>query len=74
LVRDPGRPEEFARICASAIIANALIDIDPQFPQLGREGKQQLAEARTLLEAELGPNGGRPRNASPEVKIGDSVM
>jgi PPK2 family polyphosphate:nucleotide phosphotransferase len=70
----PADRKWFARICASAIIANALIDIDPQFPQLGREGKQQLAEARTLLEAELGPNGGRPRNASPEVKIGDSVM
>jgi PPK2 family polyphosphate:nucleotide phosphotransferase len=70
----PADRKWFARICASAIIANALIDIDPQFPQLGREGKQQLAEARTLLEAELGSNGGRPRNARPEVKIGDSVM
>jgi PPK2 family polyphosphate:nucleotide phosphotransferase len=70
----PADRKWFARICASAIIANALIDIDPQFPRLGREGKQQLAEARTLLEAELGPNGGRARKASPEVKIGDSVM
>jgi PPK2 family polyphosphate:nucleotide phosphotransferase len=70
----PADRKWFARICASAIIANALIDIDPQFPRLGREGKQQLAEARTLLEAELGPNGSRPRRASAEVKIGDSVM
>ena len=70
----PADRKWFARICASAIIANALIDIDPQFPQLGREGKQQLAEARTLLEADLGPNGGRPRNARPELEIGDSVM
>jgi PPK2 family polyphosphate:nucleotide phosphotransferase len=70
----PADRKWFARICASAIIANALIDIDPQFPRLGREGKQQLAEARTLLEAELGPNGSRSRNASAEVKIGDSVM
>ncbi len=48
----PADRKWFARICAGAIIANALIEIDPQYPKVGPEARRDLAEARRQLEAE----------------------
>ncbi len=48
----PADHKWFARICVSSIIANALIEIDPQYPKVSREAKRDLAAAKKLLEAE----------------------
>jgi PPK2 family polyphosphate:nucleotide phosphotransferase len=48
----PADRKWFARICAAAIIANTLIDIDPQYPKVDADARRALAEARKELEAE----------------------
>ncbi len=56
----PADHKWFARICASAIIANALIGIDPQFPKVSASGKSELEKIRRALEAQA------PGNASAD--------
>ena len=48
----PADHKWFARIAASAIIAHALIEIDPQFPTVDDETKSELQRAKAELEAE----------------------
>jgi PPK2 family polyphosphate:nucleotide phosphotransferase len=48
----PADHKWFARICASAVIANALIKIDPKFPKVSPEAHDALMETKGLLEAE----------------------
>ncbi len=48
----PGDHKWFARICVSAILAVTLMEIDPQFPVLGKEQLLELEQARRLLEDE----------------------
>jgi PPK2 family polyphosphate:nucleotide phosphotransferase len=48
----PADHKWFARICVSAIIAQALMEINPQYPQLSDEAKRELAAARKALEAQ----------------------
>jgi hypothetical protein len=57
----------FARACASAIIANALIELDPRYPIVGDEARKSLAEARRELEAEA-PEGRAPDPFEAESK------
>ena len=52
----PADHKWFARICASAVIANALIKIDPKFPKVSPEAHDALMETKGLLEAEA-PDG-----------------
>jgi PPK2 family polyphosphate:nucleotide phosphotransferase len=52
----PADHKWFARICASAVIANALIKINPQFPKVTAEAHDALMETKGLLEAEA-PDG-----------------
>jgi PPK2 family polyphosphate:nucleotide phosphotransferase len=52
----PADHKWFARICASAIIANALIQIDPKFPKVTPEAHDALMETKGLLEADA-PDG-----------------
>jgi PPK2 family polyphosphate:nucleotide phosphotransferase len=55
----PADHKWFARICASAIIADTLIRIDPRYPVVGEEARRELATARKALEAEA-PKGAEP--------------
>ena len=55
----PADHKWFARICASAVIANALIKIDPKFPKVTPEARDALMETKGLLEAEA-PDGAAP--------------
>jgi PPK2 family polyphosphate:nucleotide phosphotransferase len=55
----PADRKWFARICASAIIVDALMGIDPRYPVVGREARQALAEARKELEAQAPENAAR---------------
>src|SRR5215469_12616571 len=48
----PADHKWFARICASAVIVSALMDIDPRYPQVSKSAHRALAEARKALEAE----------------------
>jgi PPK2 family polyphosphate:nucleotide phosphotransferase len=52
----PADHKWFARLCAGAVIANALISIDPRFPKVSPEAHDALMETKGLLEAEA-PDG-----------------
>ena len=55
----PADHKWFARIAVSAVIANALIELDPQFPKVDDRQLAQLEEIRAELEAEA-PKGTAP--------------
>ncbi len=48
----PADRKWFARICAGAVLAHTLIEIDPRYPEVSKEARRGLAEARRALEAE----------------------
>jgi PPK2 family polyphosphate:nucleotide phosphotransferase len=48
----PADRKWFARICAAAVLAHSLIEIDPQYPVVSTEKRQELLAARRELEAE----------------------
>lgn len=51
----PADHKWFTRVCAAAVIAQTLIDIDPHYPAPDSAARQQLEEARRELEAEAPP-------------------
>ncbi|MGD0746393.1 MAG: polyphosphate kinase 2 family protein [Acidimicrobiales bacterium] len=51
----PGDHKWFARICVGAILVQALEEIDPRYPEVTEEQRQQEAEAKTALMAEAPP-------------------
>jgi PPK2 family polyphosphate:nucleotide phosphotransferase len=55
----PGDRKWFARVAAAAVIAQALIDIDPQYPTVGEDKLRDLQLAKVQLEAEA-PDGAAP--------------
>jgi PPK2 family polyphosphate:nucleotide phosphotransferase len=55
----PADRKWFARIGAGAVIAQALIDIDPQYPTLDDDALRDLQAAKTQLESEA-PDGAAP--------------
>jgi PPK2 family polyphosphate:nucleotide phosphotransferase len=55
----PADHKWFARICAGAVLAQTLIDIDPQFPVVDVDTVRALGAARQELEAEA-PEGAAP--------------
>ena len=46
----PADRKWFARICAAAVLAHTLIEIDPQYPEVSKERRQQLLAVRRDLE------------------------
>ena len=56
----PADRKWFARMCASAVIANALIEIDPRYPEVSEDARRELAEAKKELEEEA------PKGAAPD--------
>jgi PPK2 family polyphosphate:nucleotide phosphotransferase len=48
----PADDKPLARVAASAVIANALIELDPRYPTVSAEARAALLEARATLEAE----------------------
>src|SRR5215204_807242 len=55
----PADHKWFARICAGAVLAQTLIDIDPRYPRVDKDTMRELAVARRDLEAEA-PEGAAP--------------
>ena len=56
----PADHKWFARLCAAAIIANTLVEIDPRFPTVTAEQHTDLEETKDLLEAQA------PKGAAPD--------
>jgi PPK2 family polyphosphate:nucleotide phosphotransferase len=56
----PADHKWFARIAVSAVIANALIELDPRFPKVDEAQRARLAQIRTELEAQA------PRGVDPD--------
>jgi PPK2 family polyphosphate:nucleotide phosphotransferase len=52
----PADHKWFTRICAAAVIAHALIGIDPRYPEPDAAARQELSQAKAELEAEA-PSG-----------------
>jgi PPK2 family polyphosphate:nucleotide phosphotransferase len=50
----PADPKWFARIAVAGIIANKLIEMDPQFPTVDEKGKQAMLTCRESLAGECG--------------------
>src|SRR4029077_8822011 len=48
----PADRKWFARVCAAAVIAAALIDIDPQYPSITEQTRRDLLEVKKELEAQ----------------------
>ena len=48
----PADHKWFARLCAAAVLVHTLIEIDPRYPVVSADRRQQLQAVRTELEAE----------------------
>src|SRR5262245_37314447 len=48
----PADRKWFARICAAAVLVHTLIEIDPRYPVVGEDRRQQLQAVKRELEAE----------------------
>ncbi|HEY6277121.1 MAG TPA: polyphosphate kinase 2 family protein [Streptosporangiaceae bacterium] len=48
----PADRKWFARICAGAILAHTLIEIDPQYPSVGADQRKRLVAAKQELESQ----------------------
>ena len=56
----PADRKWFARIAASSVIVEALMQIDPQFPTIDEDARNRLAEAKAALEDQA------PKGAAPD--------
>jgi PPK2 family polyphosphate:nucleotide phosphotransferase len=56
----PADHKWFARICAGAVLAHTLLEIDPQFPAVDADAVRALQETRRELEAQA------PKGAAPD--------
>ncbi|MEU9130516.1 polyphosphate kinase 2 family protein [Kitasatospora sp. NPDC048540] len=48
----PADRKWFARICAAAVLAHTLMEIDPRYPTVGKKARKELRAAKRLLEQE----------------------
>ncbi|MFC0431953.1 polyphosphate kinase 2 family protein [Kutzneria buriramensis] len=51
----PADRKWFARLCAGAVLAHTLMELDPQYPRVSDEARDELSKARAELEAEEQP-------------------
>jgi PPK2 family polyphosphate:nucleotide phosphotransferase len=51
----PADRKWFARLCVGAVLAHTLIELDPQYPRVSAEARDELRKARAELEAEEKP-------------------
>jgi PPK2 family polyphosphate:nucleotide phosphotransferase len=59
----PADRKWFARLCAGAVLAHTLMELDPQYPRVSDEARDELQKAKAELEAEKAPTGGGSRRA-----------
>lgn len=48
----PADRKWFARICAAAVLAHTLMEIDPQYPEMAQEARKDLLVTKRSLERE----------------------
>src|SRR4051812_16193268 len=65
----PADSKPFARVAAAAVIANALIDIDPQYPRVSKEQRDVLQGMRADLGGTDANDGHHADRASEEVAV-----
>ena len=66
----PADRKWFARIAAAAVIANALIDIDPRYPTLSDDARRDLNAAKQQLESEApSAANGDAAHSTPDRKL-----
>jgi PPK2 family polyphosphate:nucleotide phosphotransferase len=51
----PADRKWFARLCAGAVLAHTLMELDPRYPRVSDEARDELSKARAELEAEEKP-------------------
>ena len=68
----PADRKWFARICAAAVIAHTLIEIDPQYPTVSDEARAELLVARDELMAQA-PRPRRPPRRGTGRRQGGSI-
>jgi PPK2 family polyphosphate:nucleotide phosphotransferase len=68
----PADRKWFARIGAAAVIVQALMEIDPQFPAVDDEQRKALLEVKAQLEAEA-PKGAAPDPFEKEQKLAEAT-
>ena len=56
----PADRKWFARVAVSAVLAQSLIEIDPQYPTLGADARRELLAAKSELETEA------PKTVEPD--------
>src|SRR5260221_11882444 len=56
----PADRKWFARLCAAAVLAPTLIELDPRYPEVSEQARQQMQAARRELEAEAPCSFDRP--------------
>lgn len=56
----PADRKWFARVCTSAILAHSLVGLDPSYPPVTDQQRQELLEVKATLEAEA------PKGAAPD--------
>jgi PPK2 family polyphosphate:nucleotide phosphotransferase len=61
----PADRKWYARISVAAVLVHALMDLDPQFPQVSDEQRESLLEIKEELEAQA-PGGAEPDPFEPE--------
>jgi hypothetical protein len=78
----PADRKWFARICAAAVLAHTLMDIDPQYPSVGEDARRDLLAVKEDLVAEApkgavadpyaaeAANGGRRRRPKKKLAAG----
>jgi hypothetical protein len=49
----PADHKWFTRLATAAVLAQTLVELDPQYPQVEPAARQQMAEARSELVAEV---------------------
>jgi PPK2 family polyphosphate:nucleotide phosphotransferase len=64
----PADRKWYARIAAGAVIANALIDIDPRYPTIDEEAQAALQEIKKTLEAQAPPGAASDPFAASEAR------
>jgi len=62
----PADDKPFARVAAAGVIANALIEIDPQYPKVSREAREALQAAKVELDDQA-PPGAEPDPVEAEL-------
>jgi PPK2 family polyphosphate:nucleotide phosphotransferase len=69
----PADHKWYARIGAAAVLVHTLIELDPRFPTVTKERRQELLEIRKTLEAQAPPGAARdPFEARRDGKAGSA--